>query len=179
MKRKALCVLVSVLLLAALLLAACGGTKYSVLSGARLEDCTLTVHYIKRNVCYLVPYSLRDFLEEDQRFGERLFLYHVTVPGTELKENEQFLALLEMLDGQELPPVQDITNYWDILPKIYYSLTDQDGERLFDVGICWDNFSDDDPGTTETVYFNGEKIPYDELFDLCVEPYMTYPQGED
>ena len=167
MKKRAFCVLICILLLATLLLAACGGTKYKVLNGARLEDCTLTVHYIKRNVCILVPYSLRDFLEEDQRFGERLFLYHVTVPGTELKENEQFLALLEMLDGQELPPVQDITNYWDILPKIYYSLTDQDGERLFDVGMGGG------------IYFNGEKIPYDELFGLCVEPYMTYPQGED
>ncbi len=174
MKRKALCVLVSVLLLAALLLAACGGTKYSVLSGARLEDCTLTIYFLNGRIWWRISPTLEEILSE-----EDVGVSHVTVSGSELKENEQFLALLEMLDGQELPPVQDITNYWDILPKIYYSLTDQDGERLFDVGICWDNFSDDDTGTTETVYFNGEKIPYDELFGLCVEPYMTYPQGED
>ena len=85
-----------------------------------------------------------------------------------------------MLDGRELPPVQYITNYClTMRPLVYYALTDKNDVRLFDVGTCWDNFSDDDPGTTETVYFNGEKIPYDELFGLCVEPYMTYPQGED
>ena len=163
MKRRALCVLVSVLLLAALLLAACGGgSRYKVLRGARLEDCTLTIYFLNGRIWWRISPTLEEILSE-----EDVGVSHVTVPGTELKENEQFLALLEMLDGQELPPVQDITNYWDILPKVYYSLTDQDGERLFDVGMGGG------------IYFNGEKIPYDELFGLCVEPYMTYPQGED
>ncbi len=174
MKRKALCVLVSVLLLAALL-AACGGTKYSVLSGARLEDCTLTIYFLNGRIWWRISPTLEEILSE-----EDVGVSHVTVSGSELKENEQFLALLEMLDGRELPPVQYITNYClTMRPIVYYALTDKNDVRLFDVGICWDNFSDDDPGTTETVYFNGEKIPYDELFDLCVEPYMTYPQGED
>ena len=175
MKRRALCVLVSALLLAALGLFVCSEAKYKVLNGARLEDCTLTIYFLNGRIWWRISPTLEEILSE-----ENVGVSHVTVPGTELKENEQFLALLEMLDGRELPPVQYITNYClTMRPIVYYALTDKNDVRLFDVGICWDNFSDDDPGTTETVYFNGEKIPYDELFDLCVEPYMTYPQGED
>ena len=176
MKKRAFCVLICILLLAALLLAACGGgSRYKVLRGARLEDCTLTIYFLNGRIWWRISPTLEEILSE-----EDVGVSHVTVPGTELKENEQFLALLEMLDGQELPPVQYITNYClTMRPLVYYALTDKNDVRLFDVGTCWDNFSDDDPGTTETVYFNGEKIPYDELFDLCVEPYMTYPRGED
>lgn len=172
MKKKLLLVLLAL----ALLLPGCGGrSEYKILNGARLKDCTLDLYYMDGTVWWRLSPTLDEILN-----GERNGFCHVTVPGTELVENEQFLALLEMLDERELPPVQYITNYClTMRPLVYYALTDKNGVRLFDVGICWDNFSDGDSGTMETVDFNGEKIPFDELFELCVESYRTSPRKED
>ena len=107
MKKRAFCVLICILLLAVLLLAACGGgSRYKILRGARLEDCTLTIYFLNGRIWWRISPTLEEILSE-----EDVGVSHVTVPGTELAENEQFLALLEMLDGRELPPVQYITYY--------------------------------------------------------------------
>lgn len=162
--------LISLLLVATLLLVGCGKEPgYTVLGDVVLEDCILSIHYDDPNIRRLYCYTLRGFLESPNGFDADSRLYHTTVSGTELKENKQFLALLKMADKQDLPPVQDITNYWEeIYPCIYYSLADQNGEMLFDVTF----------GLGSGVYFNGEKVPYDKLFYTSVEPYLTEPHWE-
>ncbi len=152
------------LLVLALLLAGCGEPKYKVLGDARLEDCTLTIHYDDPSIWRCAPVRIWQYFDPHQPHAA----YHATVSGAELKENKQFLALLKMADKKELPPVQDITNYWkeDIFPCIYYFLADQDGKMLFDVTFALG------------VYFNGEKVPYDKLFYTSVEPYLTEPHYE-
>ncbi len=168
MKRKALCVLVSALLLAALGLFVCSEAKYKVLNGARLEDCTLTIQYDDPHIYRRRPLTLRDYYENARKGYVDDHIYYTTVSGTKVKENPKFLALLKMLDRNGLPPVQDITNYWwDLRPHIYYTLTDQDGEMLFDVSIGWG------------IYLNGERITDGELlrsstlFRSGVKPYLT------
>jgi hypothetical protein len=155
------------LLVLALLLAGCGEPKYKVLGDARLEDCTLTIHYEDPNIYKRIPSRIWNYLDPSFLVPAN---YYATVSGTELKENKQFLALLKMADKQELPPVQDITNYWkeDIFPCIYYFLADQDGKMLFDVTM----------GLWGGVYFNGEKVTFDKLYYTCIESYLTEPHFE-
>ena len=144
---------------------------YPILGQTRLEDCTLTVHYDDAYVYYYYPLTLEGLLADD---GDESDTHHMTVPGTELLENEGFLALLEELDPEELPPEQDLTNYsGGIKPTVYYVLTDQNGKKLFDVGMGYDNV-EDGAVLIESVNFNGEKIPFDERFYFCVEPYLLY-----
>ena len=50
--------------------------------------------------------------------------------------------------------------------------TDQDGKKLFDVGMGWDN-KEAGAELIESVNFNGKAIPFDERFYFCVEPYLT------
>lgn len=167
MKKSPLYLAMIVLLLFVLLLPGCAEPKYSILDGAHLEDCVLTIYYDDSRIYRRIPLRLFDYYCFSST-PESIGIHTVTIRGTELKENEQFLALLEMLEGQELPQVQEITVYWEkIQPFVYYSLTSKNGRRLFDVGIGGDN--------SGTVNFNGEKIPFDILFYSCVEPYLTEP----
>ncbi len=182
------------LLLAALLLTGCAGPEqstppnpdeateqsapaetpepqpYRILGQTRLEDCTLAIHYDDGDTYRYRPLVLEELLADESEST-----HHTTVPGTELMENERFLALLEELDPEELPPEQDLTNYSGrIQPTIYYVLTDQNGKKLFDVGMGWDNM-EAGADLIGSVNFNGEKIPFDDRFYFCVEPYLTEP----
>ena len=144
---------------------------YPILGQTRLEDCTLSVHYVDADVYYYYPLTLEGLLADESDESDT---HHTTVPGTELLENERFLALLEELDPEELPPEQDLANYSSrITPTVYYVLTDQNGKKLFDVSMGWDNV-EDGGYLIESVNFNGEKIPFDERFYFCVEPYLLY-----
>ncbi|MBQ6274275.1 MAG: hypothetical protein IJK63_08630 [Oscillospiraceae bacterium] len=144
---------------------------YPILGQTRLEDCTLAVHYVDADVYFYYPLTLEGLLADE---SDERDTHHMTVPGTELLENERFLALLEELDPEELPPEQDLANYSSrITPTVYYVLTDQNGKKLFDVGMGWDNV-EDGGYLIESVNFNGEKIPFDERFYFCVEPYLLY-----
>jgi hypothetical protein len=100
--------------------------------------------------------------------------HHTEIPGTELIVNEDFLALLAKLDPEELPPVQDTANYaGQIYPTVYYVLTDPEGEKLFDLGMGWDNLDKASRAYPDSVNFNGEKIPFDELYYTCVARWLT------
>ena len=162
------------LLLAALLVfSACGQTKpktYKILGQARLEDCTLSIHYDDGHILRRRLLFLDELLDE-----ETAFTHHTAVSGTELMENELFLALLEKLDPAELPPEQDLTNYSGrISPTVYYVLREQKKKKLFDVGLGGDNVNPE-TSQAESIDFNGEKIPYDTLYFSCVESYLTEP----
>ena len=167
--------LLPLLLAALLLLSACGRNNaepqpYKILGQARLEDCTLSIHYDDGHILRRRLLFLDELLDE-----ETAFTHHTVVSGTELMENELFLALLEKLDPAELPPEQDLTNYSGrISPTVYYVLRDRDGKKLFDVGLGGDNVNPE-TSQAESIDFNGEKIPYDALFFSCVEPYLTEP----
>ncbi len=189
-RRMSMCILIFLLLLAALVLNGCSGDKsetsvladsedlgydyvpvkrQSVLGEARLEDCTLTIHYDYEGVYRFLALSYTDLLDEDT-----MFTFHVSVPGSELVENKQFLELIEFLDAKTLPPVQETApeSAAQMLPTVYYILTNQDGEKLFEVGIGWDNIGN---VAMNSVYFNFEKIPFNVRFYYSVEPYMTEP----
>ena len=180
------------LLLAALLLTGCAGAEqsaspnpdedaeqnapaetpepqpYRILGQTRLEDCTLAIHYDDGDT-----YRCRPLLLEELLANESEYTHHTTVSGTELMENERFLALLEELNPEELPPERDLRKYSRrIQPTVYYVLTDQNGKKLFDVGMGWDN-KEAGAELIETVNFNGKAIPFDERFYFCVEPYLT------
>ncbi|MBQ3425424.1 MAG: hypothetical protein IJH38_09525 [Clostridia bacterium] len=81
---------------------------YPILGQTRLEDCTLAVHYVDADVYFYYPLTLEGLLADE---SDERDTHHMTVPGTELLENERFLALLEELDPEELPPEQDLANY--------------------------------------------------------------------
>lgn len=136
-----------------------------------LENCTLTIYYDDALIFRLIPLSLEDLLDE-----ETIKTHHVSVPGIVLKDNVQFLSLLESLEMSELPQVQASTdNYPSMMPTIYYILTTSDGQKILDVSIGWGNLDDEESRTVTSVYFNGEKIPFDMLFYSSVEDYLEEP----
>ena len=140
---------------------------YPILGQVRLEDCTLTIHYDDGLILRNRPLSLEELMEVNSA-------HHTAIPGTELVENEDFLALLAKLDPEELPPVQDLANYAGrIYPTVYYVLTDPRGEMLFDLGMGWDNLDKASDERPASVNFNGEKIPFDELYYTCVARWLT------
>jgi hypothetical protein len=141
---------------------------YRILGQTRLEDCTLAIHYDDGDT-----YRCRPLLLEELLANESESTHHTTVSGTELLENERFLALLEELNPEELPPERDLRKYSRrIQPTVYYVLTDQNGKKLFDVGMGWDN-KEAGAELIESVNFNGKAILFDERFYFCVEPYLT------
>ena len=147
--------------------------RRSVLGEARLEDCTLTIHYDDPNFLRYAPLRVEQLIDE-----ENDTTHHVTVSGALLAENEVFLSLLDRLDANQLPPAGNRPEGWaNMKPTVYYVLTDGDGELLFEVGIGWDNIRRDEEGggSIDTVWFNGEKIPIDKRFYTAVEVYMTEP----
>lgn len=140
---------------------------YPILGQARLEDCTLTIHYDDGLILRNRPLSLEELMEDESA-------HHTAIPGTELIENEDLLTLLAKLDPEELQPVQDTANYAGrIYPTVYYVLTDPEGKKLFDLGMGWDNLDEENDERPASVNFNGEKIPFDELFYTCVARWLT------
>ena len=105
--------LLPLLLAALLLISACGRNNaepqpYKFLGQARLEDCTLSIHYDGGHILRRRLLFLDELLDE-----ETAFTHHTVVSGIALMENELFLALLEKLDPAALPPEQDLQNPCD------------------------------------------------------------------
>ncbi len=159
---------------------------WSVLDGERLEDCSLALCYANSSETYsCIIYNEEDL---DYRvFGISVggmcrgvpFSTRMVIPGSRLVGNEQFLALLDLLDGREPLRGQglELLGRLDMRASVYYVLRSKDGRVLFDVGLGKDNLKRPGRGWgasyVETVWFNGEKLPYDELFYHSMYPYMT------
>lgn len=143
-----------------------------------LVDCVLSIHFDLFDVFRRAPLSFQELVNEEK--ADSYHTGHIKITGEQLKENELLVTLLDHLNAagkDNLPTTQATTSDYQYTvwnPLVYYVLSTQKGETLFDAALGWSNRIElsDELALWESVYYNGTAIPYDDLFYLAVAPYL-------